>query len=262
MTLDVPALLALVQEAGARIMAIYSTSAPDSEVKQDGSPLTAADRASHALLDEGLRAILPGVPVLSEEGRDIPFSEREAWERFWLVDPLDGTKEFLKRNGQFTVNVALVERGSPVFGVVYAPALRRLYWGRPGEGAWRIEDDGSAVAIRARVAPPGGLTVVESLSHPSPELEKYLESVPVAERRALGSSLKFCAVAEGSADLYPRLGPTMEWDTAASQAIVEAAGGTVLTLEGDRLRYNKEDLRNPSFVARGPALQGDVRVLS
>jgi len=220
--------------------------------KADRSPLTEADRAAHAVILEGLEAAFPGVPILSEEGRGIPYGERRRWERFWLVDPLDGTKEFIRRNGEFTVNIALVERGEPVAGVIYVPVRRVLYGGIRGQGAWREEAPGEAVPIRARVPDPeAGLTVVVSRSHPSRETETYLAGLPVVRRIPAGSSLKFCAVAEGRADLYPRLGPTMEWDTAAGQAVLEAAGGRVEDLEGRPLRYNKPDLRNPHFVARG-----------
>jgi 3'(2'), 5'-bisphosphate nucleotidase len=168
-----------------------------------------------------------------------------------LVDPLDGTKEFIKRNGEFTVNIALIEDSAPVFGVVYVPAQDRLFWGERGKGAF-ISDAMIDTPIRVREADPKkGLTVVMSRSHPSPELSDYLEKSNVAEAIEVGSSLKLCAVAEGKADLYPRLGPTMEWDTAAGQAVVECAGGTVETLEGKALRYNKESLLNPFFIVRG-----------
>ena len=241
----------IAREAGRAILAHYDGPVEVTD-KADRSPLTEADRASHAVITRRLAEAFPGIPVLSEEGRDIPYDERRRWKRFWLVDPLDGTKEFIQKNGEFTVNIALVDQGVPVIGVVYVPAQGVLYWGVRGHGAWKQEDAGPPRPIRVRRADPErGYTVVESRSHPSAELEAYLKDLPVAERIPAGSSLKFCAVAEGRADLYPRLGPTMEWDTAAAQAVLEAAGGRVEDLEGRPLRYNKPDLRNPHFVARG-----------
>ncbi len=245
------ALCALARQAGAAVMAIYAGE-HDIVFKEDHSPLTAADRASHDTIVAGLAGLEAGLPILSEEGRTIPYAERQGWSRFWLVDPLDGTKEFIKRNGEFTVNIALVERGAPVAGVVYAPALELLYCGWAGHGAylWRGRD--SCTPIRVRPADhAAGLTVVMSRSHPAPELDGFLKGIRVAEALPVGSSLKLCAVAEGKADLYPRLGPTMEWDTAAGQAVVEAAGGQVVNLEGAPLRYNKENLLNPFFVVKG-----------
>ena len=224
----------------------------DVEFKDDRSPLTAADKASHDVIMAGLRQHFPEIPILSEEGKDIPYAERKDWQRFWLVDPLDGTKEFIKRNGEFTVNIALVEAGRVVAGVVYVPAQDRMFFGRVGDGAWRVDDGNEAMAINVRKADhEGGLTVVMSRSHPSPELADYLKDITVSEALPVGSSLKFCVVAEGRADLYPRLGPTMEWDTAAGQAVVEAAGGTVRQVNGSTLHYNKENLLNPFFIVKG-----------
>jgi len=222
------------------------------ELKGDNSPLTCADRASHQVIVKGLQAATPDIPILSEEGRDIPYAERAAWSRFWLVDPLDGTKEFIKRNDEFTVNIALVEDGGVTAGVVYVPAQGTMYFGGLGAGCWKTVDGDESVPIKVREADHNvGLTVVMSRSHPSPELETYLQEVKVAEALPVGSSLKLCVVAEGKADLYPRLGPTMEWDTAAGHAVVEAAGGTVTQVDGAPLRYNKESLLNPYFIVRG-----------
>lgn len=246
----------IIRRAGAAIMTIYNGENFSVELKGDDSPLTCADKASHEVIVKGLREHFPEIPILSEEGKAIPYEIRKDWPRFWLVDPLDGTKEFIKRNGEFTVNIALIEGNAPVMGVIYVPAQDTLYCGVVGEGAWvhdaRPEAQGPRKEIRVREADPDkGLTVVMSRSHPSPELDEYLRGVPVAEALAVGSSLKLCAVAEGKADLYPRLGPTMEWDTAAGQAIVQAAGGTVLRLDGTPLEYNKENLLNPYFEVRG-----------
>jgi 3'(2'), 5'-bisphosphate nucleotidase len=215
--------------------------------KTDRSPVTLADEVAHGIILDGLRRIDPAIPVISEEAEAAAFETRSGWRRFWLVDPLDGTKEFIKRRAEFTVNIALVEDGEPVLGVVLAPALDLIYWAVKGQGAWREEKGGPVERIYSN-APVSGtpLTVVESLSHPSPELEDYLRTIPVARRVKAGSSLKFCWVAEGRADVYPRLGPTMEWDVAAGDCVYRQSGR-----EGERrspLTYNKPDLRNTSFV--------------
>ncbi|RME91418.1 MAG: 3'(2'),5'-bisphosphate nucleotidase [Verrucomicrobia bacterium] len=255
-TIVIETLRALAAEAGRRIMTFYAGEVAVTH-KDDQSPLTAADQASHAYLVAGLRERFPSLPVLSEEGRSIPFEERRAWRRFFLVDPLDGTKEFLRRNGEFTVNIALVEEGAPWLGVVHLPAAGTTYWGGAGLGAWRRVGDAAAEPIRCRQAPQGGpWRVVASRSHPSPELEHLLKRIKVEELVPAGSSLKFCRVAEGEADLYPRFGPTMEWDTAAGQAVLEGAGGVVIDERGCPLRYNKECLRNPRFLAAGFRWEG------
>ena len=223
------------------------TLAAEVREKDNRTPVTLADEVAHDILVEGLRQIDPGTPVISEEAEAASFDSRRAWRRFWLVDPLDGTKEFIKRRAEFTVNVALIEDGEPVLGVVLAPALDLLYWAVKGEGAWREENGGPAERIYSTPPSPGTLlTVVESLSHPSPELEEYLQTIAVGRRVKAGSSLKFCWVAEGRADIYPRLGPTMEWDVAAGDCVYRQSGR-----DGERpspLTYNKPDLRNPSFV--------------
>jgi 3'(2'), 5'-bisphosphate nucleotidase len=242
------AVIALAREAGRATMAYYDGAA-DAAVREkaDRSPVTLADEAAHAILADGLRRIDPATPVVSEEAAAADFEARRGWRRFWLVDPLDGTKEFIKRRAEFTVNVALVEDGEPVFGVVLAPALDLLYWAVKGGGAWREENGGTPERIYSTEPAPGSpLTVVESLSHPSAELEEYLKTIPVARRVKAGSSLKFCWVAEGKADVYPRLGPTMEWDVAAGDCVFRQSGRS-----GERpspLTYNKPDLRNSSFV--------------
>ncbi|PLX79562.1 MAG: 3'(2'),5'-bisphosphate nucleotidase [Desulfuromonas sp.] len=249
--IDFSAVVSIAQDAGAAIMNIYGGDF-QVQTKGDDSPLTCADRAAHRIIVDGLSALTPTLPILSEEGRDIPYDQRRDWSSFWLVDPLDGTKEFIKRNGEFTVNIALVEEGVVGAGVVHVPALGKTYVGLAQHGAWLQGNGGESVAIGVRRADSQrGLSVVMSRSHPSPELEQYLQTVRVAEAVSVGSSLKLCTVAEGQADLYPRLGPTMEWDTAAGQAVVEAAGGSVTTLEGEPLGYNKENLLNPHFIVRG-----------
>jgi 3'(2'), 5'-bisphosphate nucleotidase len=242
------AVISLAREAGQATMTFYDATA-DAGVreKDDRSPVTLADEVAHRILTDGLRRLDPGTPVVSEEAEAASFETRRGWRRFWLVDPLDGTKEFIKRRAEFTVNVALIDNGEPVFGIVLAPALDVLYWAVKGGGAWREERSESAQRIYSTTPAPGTpLTVVESLSHPSPELEQYLQTIPVARRVKAGSSLKFCWVAEGRADVYPRLGPTMEWDVAAGDCVYRQSGRN-----GERpspLTYNKPDLRNSSFV--------------
>ena len=242
------AVTGLAREAGRATMKYYD-GAVDSDVRQkdDRSPVTLADEVAHRILVEGLRRIDPSTPIVSEEAEAASYETRSNWRRFWLVDPLDGTKEFIKRRAEFTVNVALIEDGEPVLGVVLAPALDLLYWAVKGQGAWREEKGGPPQRIYSTAQGPGQpLTVVESLSHPSPELEEFLRTVPVGKRIKAGSSLKFCWVAEGRADIYPRLGPTMEWDVAAGDCVYRQSGRN-----GERtspLTYNKPDLRNTSFV--------------
>lgn len=252
MNIDIEIVCKVAKQAGAAIMEIYGTENFSVEYKDDKSPLTAADKASHEVIMSGLKKHFPDIPILSEEGVDIPYAVRKEWQRFWLVDPLDGTKEFIKRNGEFTVNIALVEGGQPVLGVVYVPAQDKLYFGTQDGGAFSQQGNEPSAAIKVRTSPAeAGLTVVMSRSHPSPELEAYLKDIKVAESLPVGSSLKLCVVAEGKADLYPRLGPTMEWDTGAGQAVVVAAGGTVLRMDSRALEYNKENLLNPYFIVKG-----------
>lgn len=249
-----PLVVQLARQAGAAVMRVYAEVNPAVEYKRDNSPLTQADLASHHVIDDGLNRIAPEWPILSEEAREIPFDERWAWPRFWMVDPLDGTREFLKRNGEFTVNIALMEDNRPVLGVVYAPAVDRMYYAARGAGAWKAEN-GSATAIRIGRAAHGRTRVVTSRTHASSNesLDRYTGGDAHCDFVTMGSSLKFCLVAEGAADLYPRLGPTMEWDTAAAQCVVEQAGGSVTDLDGKPMLYNKPVLLNPGFVARGKA---------
>jgi len=238
------------RQAGDAILEIYAGDFV-AERKADDSPVTAADLEGQRVIIEQLRAQVPEIPILAEESTNEPYELRKSWQRFWLVDPLDGTKEFVKRNGEFTVNIALVEDGVPVLGVVFAPVLERMYGGGPGVGAWRREGDVAEQAIRATGTHGEALVVVASRSHPSPATEHVLNALPEHRLTSMGSSLKLCLVAEGLADIYPRLAPTMEWDTAAAHAVVAAAGGQVLDLEGAPLRYNKSDLKNPHFIVLG-----------
>jgi 3'(2'), 5'-bisphosphate nucleotidase len=241
----------LAQRAGDAILSVYGEQFEVTH-KSDQSPLTQADLRSHHILIEGLRALTPNVPVLSEEDSDIPFEHRRQWQRYWLIDPLDGTKEFVSRNGEFTVNVALIDAHVPVLGVVHVPVTGTTYTGQAGVGAFKQVngEQTQALHVRKPAAPP--LRIVGSRSHRGDSLDKFLPKLEPYEMVAVGSSLKFCLVAEGSADFYPRLGPTSEWDTAAAQAVVEAAGGVVITTDGKRLSYNtKAELLNPHFLVFG-----------
>lgn len=222
------------------------------ELKDDRSPLTAADRAAHDIITTRLARLPVGLPVLSEESAEEDVRRRREWKRFWLVDPLDGTKEFIKRNGEFTVNIALIDNGRPVLGVVTAPALGLEYAGVAGIGAYKRAGSQPPQAIRVARPAATPLRVVGSRSHASPELEAYIDALGPHVLKPMGSSLKICLVAEGAADIYPRLGPTSEWDTAAAQAILESAGGSMIDLGGQPLVYNsRDDLLNPHFLAFG-----------
>ncbi|NBB70818.1 MAG: 3'(2'),5'-bisphosphate nucleotidase CysQ [Alphaproteobacteria bacterium] len=249
-----PKIVALVDEAAAVVMEHYRGD-PTVAEKADASPVTAADEAAERVLAEGLRALTPEVPVVAEEERARGASpEPDAvGELFWLVDPLDGTKEFIKKNGEFTLNVGLIQAGRPILGVVAAPAVDALWTGAAGHGA-SLRTAGEARAIAARGVPASGPVAMVSRSHGTPEEEELLAAEGTAERRKAGSSLKFCRIAEGMADIYPRFGRTMEWDTAAAHAVLAAAGGRVTTRAGAPLVYGKPDFANDAgFVARGRA---------
>ncbi|MBL8199420.1 MAG: 3'(2'),5'-bisphosphate nucleotidase CysQ [Chromatiales bacterium] len=247
-----PGVIEVARAAGRAILGIYARPDHDVETKADRSPLTAADRAANDVIIAGLAALAPDIPLWSEESATVAWDTRRQWSRFWLVDPLDGTREFIKRNGEFTVNIALVVGHSPVLGVVHAPVLDRDYYGVAGHGAFRADAGGAGRPIRVRAPATPPLRVAGSRSHRGSSLDGVLARLGEHRLVAMGSSLKFCLVAEGEADFYPRLGPTSEWDTAAAQAVVEAAGGAVVDLEGQPLRYNtRPELLNPHFIARG-----------
>lgn len=256
-----PAVLTLAKEAGSCILTIYEhyKSRPSADVglvcKADDSPLTKADLVSHVAIIAGLARLTPEIPVVSEESAD-SLEHRLPVGRFWLIDPLDGTKEFLARNDEFTVNIALVEDGSPVWGVVYAPALDLLYWGGRGSGAYR-GFSGQCAPIHVAGAVPNGRAcrVVASKSHLNLETVTFIERLGEVTLIQAGSSLKLCRVAEGSADIYPRLAPTCEWDTAAAQAVVEGAGGSVVDPYGHPLVYGKPNVQNPHFIVTGSAFE-------
>jgi len=234
--------------AGAAILEVYSREF-DVVHKEDASPLTQADLASHRLIRDALQALTPETPLLSEESAALDFDTRSGWTEYWLVDPLDGTKEFIKRNGEFTVNIALIRNHKPILGIVHVPVSGLTYWGIDGAGAGLINAEGQSRPIKVRIPCADPVVVVGSRSHANPVLEQHLSSLGNYEMVSMGSSLKFCLVAEGKADFYPRLGPTSEWDTAAAHAVVNAAGGQVVTLDGQALQYNtKPSLLNPEFL--------------
>ena len=240
--------------AGREILDVYENDF-DVHYKGDGSPLTIADSRAHTLIQEKLVQVTPEIPVLSEESNPEALEERLNWDRFWLVDPLDGTKEFVKRNGEFTVNIALIENNSPVLGVVHTPVKSISHFAAEGIGAFKIDGGGTRQAISVREAVMGQITMVASRSHSGEEVDQFREAVErdlgTVEIASMGSSLKLCLVAEGLADIYPRLGLTSEWDTGAAHCVLNVAGGSVVDLAGKPLVYNKPDILNPWFLARG-----------
>ena len=243
---------ALAVEAGNAILTVYATDF-DVESKSDDSPLTQADLASHNCIAAGLAQLTPDIPIISEEDGLPEFDVRGKWDRYWLIDPLDGTKEFVNRNGEFTVNIALIDAHRPVLGVVHVPVQDKTYIGCEGRGS-ELRDDGNVTPIKVAAASNAAVRIVGSRSHRGTSLDAFLAKLGDHDMVAMGSSLKFCTVAEGNADIYPRLGPTSEWDTAAAQAVVEQAGGQVLELDGKPLSYNKKaDILNPWFVVTGPS---------
>src|SRR5690625_3905422 len=231
-------LVTICKNAGDAIMEIYRTDF-DVQHKDDKSPLTEADLAAHTVIKEALEQLTPGLPLLSEEGSKIPYEQRRQWESYWLVDPLDGTREFVKKNGEFTVNIALIQGHVPVAGVVHAPALEKSYFAGPQTGAKKQDGGEAAHTIHVRKIPASGTPrVLLSRSHGNERQEKFLERLGDHTPMSIRSSLKFCLVAEGKADFYPRLGPTSEWDTAAGQAVLDHAGGKVTRTDFTPLRYN------------------------
>ena len=242
-----PRVTALACESGRTILAIYRDLNPHVEYKLDNSPVTQADLVSHHILQTGLGRLAPHWPVLSEESVEVPFDERKSWRHFWMIDPLDGTKEFLHRTGEFTVNIALIEDDRPIVGVVYAPVIDKLYFAVRGAGSYRM-DGKVTTPIKVAPATAGNTRFVVSRRHA--DEQETLTQTKGCESIVMGSSLKFCLIAEGGADVYPRSGPTMEWDTAAAQCILEEAGGSVTDPEGNTIRYNKHVLLNSGFVAR------------
>ena len=239
----------LALAAGQTIMSFYGGNQLATEIKEDKSPVTAADKAANEQIVAALKIITPDIPCVAEENESQP--DIRGAERYWLVDPLDGTKSFIRRTGEFTVNIGLIDNGKPVLGAIYIPAQHRLFYGSFTGGAYKHDPNDYPRKIKARIQPEEGADVVVSMSHLTPETEAYLHSLVVASRVSAASSLKFCTVAEGKADIYPRFGRTMEWDTAAGHAILLAAGGNVETLDGQELTYGKPGFENPNFVAFG-----------
>ena len=245
----------IARVAGKKILDIYNSEF-DIEHKDDNSPLTDADMASHHTIVEALSALTPDIPILSEESAKLPFEERSQWTVYWLVDPLDGTREFIKRNGEFTVNIALIDNHKSILGVIHVPVLDIDYFAYEGGGAFKSEQGAAAQPIAVKNPEVNKLVVAGSRSHGSEEMQKYMENISASfgevDTLSMGSSLKFCLVAEGKADLYPRLGLTSEWDTAAAQCIVEQAGGHVTKTDMSALQYNtKDSLLNPFFFVFG-----------
>jgi len=245
----------IARAAGEEILEVYNHSDFDVEVKGDGSPLTEADRRAHQLIESSLVKLTPDIPVLSEESAAEAFAARHSWSRFWLVDPLDGTKEFVKRNGEFTVNIALIDNTRPTIGVVHTPVRKVSHYAEIGVGAFKQDQDQTAQRITTRKMEPGRVVMVASRSHGGDAVQAYRSNLQQqlgdVEITSMGSSLKLCLVAEGAADIYPRLGPTSEWDTAAAHCLVDAAGGGVVQLDGTSLVYNKQNILNPWFLVYG-----------
>lgn len=252
----------LARAAGREILEVYAQDF-SVEHKDDRSPLTAADMAAHHIIVAGLQALTPGLPILSEEEAAIPYAERSRWSLYWLVDPLDGTREFIKRNGEFTVNIALINDHRPILGVIYVPVSGVCYYACRGAGAYRQAPGDAPQAIRARPWQGGHITVAGSRSHRDERFDRFLAQFEDHSIISMGSSLKSCLVAEGKADIYVRLGPTSEWDTAAAQCIVEEAGGKLLDTAMQPLRYNtKESLLNPFFIVCGDGEQDWAKYLA
>ncbi|RQO65888.1 3'(2'),5'-bisphosphate nucleotidase [Pedobacter sp. KBW06] len=246
--IDIAPILAIAIEAGQGILKVYHDLAQDFQItsKKDHSPLTAADQLAHDIIMKGLTALHPDIPVLSEEGAEIAYEIRKDWPLYWCVDPLDGTKEFISRNGEFTVNIALMANNEPVMGVIYSPVLNLIYYGSLRDGSFKMIPGGPAERIFV-AKEKGNWKAIGSRSHADPEEEEVLKEFPVTDKLAIGSSLKFCFIAEGKAHIYYRKGPTMEWDTAAGQAIAVSAGATMLNNLKEKFLYNKPSLLNPGF---------------
>jgi 3'(2'), 5'-bisphosphate nucleotidase len=249
--INIQDIVTIAKEAGKAIMQVYKQDF-EVEYKQDSSPLTLADKKAHDIIEDSLNLLSVNFPILSEEGKETPYKDRKHWEYFWLVDPLDGTKEFIKKNGEFTVNIALIHKDAPVLGVVYAPALDICYWAKQGEGAFK---DGKKLPLKTE-SQRNTYKIVISRSHMSDETQAFISAIEMQKEKELisiGSSLKVCLVAEGEADVYPRLGPTMEWDTGAAHAIVNEAEKSFKKYKNGQYskhKYNKENLLNQWFVVR------------
>jgi len=247
-------IIKISNKAGDEIIDIYNSSSNSLKVeyKGDSSPLTIADKASNKIIVNGLEKLNHDIPILSEEEKEVNFKLRKKWNIFWLVDPLDGTKEFIKRNGEFTVNIALIKDGNPIMGVVYAPVLKKTWYGLVNYGSYLIHENNKPNKINALNKKDGTTKIVSSRSHSNnPKLEKFIQKFKEYELVKMGSSIKMCLVADGSAHYYPRFGPTMEWDTGAAHAVVKYAGANIYNFDtGKELVYNKENLLNPEFIVK------------
>lgn len=245
----IPLIIDAARDAGIKILEVYNSEDFGVEEKGDHSPLTKADQLAHETIVEKLKET--ELPILSEEGTKIPYEERKEWEYFWMVDPLDGTKEFIKKNGEFTVNIALIHNQKPILGVVYAPVLDKLYFGGEGIGAFKSENMDPQVELKIIENENGAKRIVASRSHLNEETKKYIEQYTDAETVSMGSSLKFMLIADSEADIYPRFAPTMEWDTAAANAVLRGLNIEVINMDDNMpLRYNKENLLNPNFLVK------------
>ncbi len=246
-------IISIAQQAGFKILEIYNSNNFSSSVeyKEDNSPLTIADKTSNKVIIDGINKLKLNIPILSEEEKNVPYSTRKKWDKFWLIDPLDGTKEFIKKNGEFTVNIALIDNGAPILGVVYAPVLDTTWCGSIDSGSF-IHKNNQSKKIKINKNQNSTVKVVSSRSHANnPKLEEYLKKFKQYELVKMGSSIKMCLVADGSADCYPRFGPTMEWDTGAAHAVVKFAGGNIFNINtNSELKYNKENLLNPGFIVK------------
>lgn len=253
----VPQLIHIAREAGRAILTIYHQGNLCIKTKADATPVTNADLTANAVINKGLKSLSVGYPIISEESEHVPWSERQDWQLYWLIDPLDGTKEFIHHNGEFSVNIALIENNYPLLGIVHIPVTDITYWGGQSLGAWKqVKNEVSAPITPKKFNPDQEVIILGSRSYGTKEARQYLASLkaiyPHLESRKVGSALKSCLIAEGLADIYPRLGPTSEWDTGAVQGVVEGAGGLFLNPDGQRFRYNqKESLVNTDFIVIG-----------
>ena len=248
--IDIDNLIKLTQDAGKAILEVYNSEDFEVQIKSDNSPLTIADKRSNKIITDGLTEYYPEIPIISEEGKSIDYSVRKNWDKFWLVDPLDGTKEFINKNGEFTVNIALIENNIPICGVIYIPCTKEIFYGSALTGSFKINPHGIKEEIFVSVKDfSNPINVVQSRTHSGDEENEFYSKYKINERVSKGSSLKICLVAEGKAELYFRGGPTWEWDTAAGHAILISAGGYFLNKDKSKLVYNKKDLKNYGFIA-------------
>ena len=251
----IPMLIMLCRSTGNRINEIYNGKF-EIETKSDMTPVTCADLAAHCAITAGLQMITPEIPILSEEEAEIPFAERQKWQRYWLIDPVDGTREFINRTGEFTINIALIDNNEPILGVVYAPVIGVCFYGSRGDGSYKLIAGQEPLKLQVRNCTKDEVVVAKGRCGTPPSFKDYVEQLKPSNIIDIGSSLKPCIIAEGCADIYPRFGPTSEWDTAAAQCILEEAGGLITDFDMQPLRYNtKESLLNPDFFAFGDKSQ-------